>query len=230
MSGDQHAVSRRKSGWLTFAICCAMTLALLFTAPDAMSQAAGQPNAAPENPFSRWFRPPSAEATPATTAPATAQPVQRIRKPRIANARKRTKPVAAIPQPALAEEKPVPQPEQPVAESGWPNAEANVGTGMITPLTVKTVREQLEPEPETVSENELSDIDRAAPPSQAAAVSPAPAATTDGSGAIENEADRAHVFAMGESMKAMMRSSWTEPVLLMLAGALAGLAASRLFV
>ncbi|MGV3635745.1 MAG: hypothetical protein ACO1NY_15460 [Pseudorhodoplanes sp.] len=208
-------------------ICCAVTLALLFTVTDAKSQSAGQATAAPENPFSRWFRLPATAA-----APAAAQPAQRVRKPRIASSRKRTKPVAAVPQPVPEAEQPAPQREEQVADSGWPNAEASVGAAMITPLTVKTVREQLETAPETqlVSENELSDIDRAAPSPKAATVPPAPSASTDGSGAIEKDAEQVHVFAMGDTIKVMMRSTWTEPVLLMLAGALGGLAASRLFV
>jgi hypothetical protein len=218
---------------LTLTICCAVALTLLlFTAPVAMSQAAGQLTPTPDNPFSRWFRLPSTAAAPAATAPATAQPVQRVRKPRITKVRKRSKAVATAPQPEPVAEQPAPQQEERVADSGWPNAEANLGTAMMTPLTIKTVREQLEPEPETllVSENELSEIDRAAQPAQAATAPPAPSASTDGSGAIENELEQAHVFAMGETMKAMMQSAWIEPALLMLAGALAGLAASRLIV
>jgi len=229
MLRDQRAVSHRTSGLPTVssycAVYCAVAIALLFTAPDALSQAAGQATMAPENPFSRWFKPPATAA-----APAPAQPAQRIRKPRIAKSGKRAKPAAAVAQPGPAAEAPVAKPEEPVADSGWPNAEATLGTAMITPLTVKTVREQLEPEPETllVSENELNEIDRAAQPAQLS--SPVPAASTDGSGTVENDADRAQVFAISEGMKAMTQSAWTEPVLLMLAGALAGLAASRLIV
>lgn len=225
MLRDQRAVSHRTSGLPTVAIYCAVAIALLFTAPDALSQAAGQTTPAPENPFNRWFKPPSTAAAPAPT-----QPAQRIRKPRIAKSGKRAKPVAAVAQSVPSAETPIAKPGEPVTESGWPNAEATLGTAMITPLTVKTVREQLEPEPETllVSENELNEIDRAAQPAQL--TSPVRPASTDGSGTVENDANRAQVFAFGESMKAMTQSAWTEPILLMLAGALAGLAASRLFV
>ncbi|MFZ5691923.1 MAG: hypothetical protein ACOY5F_11785 [Pseudomonadota bacterium] len=227
--------ARRVSITLTLTHCCAVAIALLCTAPEALSQAAGQTTTAPESPFSRWFRFPSAAAAPAAAAPgatAAAQPVQRIRKPRIAKARKRARAVATVPQPVPAAEQPAPQPQERVEDSGWPNAEDNAGTAMITPLTVKTVREQLEPEAHTLlaSENEPGAIDRAAQPLPAAMVSPAAPASTDGSGAIENETDRTQVFAMGESMKPIMQSAWTEPVLLMIAGALAGLAASRFFV
>jgi hypothetical protein len=229
MLRDQRVVSHRTSGLPTAAIYCAINcavaIALLFTAPDALSQAAGQTATAPENPFSRWFKPPATAA-----APAPAQPAQRIRKPRIAKSGKRAKPAAAVAQSVPTAETPIAKPEEPVTESGWPNAEATLGTAMITPLTVKTVREQVEPKPESlvVSESDVSDIDRAAQPAQVS--SPVRPASTDGSGTVENETDRAQVFAFGESMKAMTQSAWAEPILLMLAGALAGLAASRLFV
>jgi hypothetical protein len=236
------AVSRRVSR-LTFTICSAIALVVLFAAPQAMSQVVGQTAAEPENIFSRWFRPQTAQ--PAVTAPAAAQPEPRARKPRISKARKRPKPAPPVAEKSAPAEKeavaPVqaPAPEQEkIAESGWPIAAATVGTAMITPLTIKTVREQLEPEPETllVSENELSEIDRAARLAHAEASPQESVATTDGSGAIENDpAEQAHASGMMETIKAMMQAAglqvaWIEPVLLMIAGALAGLAASRAFV
>jgi hypothetical protein len=239
MQRHRRAAARCASGLLTCVLCGFVALALLFSASEAMSQSAGQPAAAPDNgnPFARLFRLPS---TAAPQAAPEAQPVQRVRKPRISKVKKRPKPAAAqqaasaqqrVPPPA--EEPAAPQPVEQVNEPAWPNAEASAGgTTMITPLAVKTVREQLEPEPETptVSENELSDIDRAAEPVLAEKETADSLATTDGSGAIETgAAERPRVLAMGDTMKAMMQSAWAEPVLLMIAGALAGLAASRLF-
>lgn len=230
MPTHRRAISRPFQGLLTCVICCAIAIALLFMASStAMSQAAGQTAAAPDSssPFSRWFR------LPAAAAPVAAQPpTQRIHKPRIAKPRKRTGRVASAALPAPAAERSLPQKQEQVQGSGWPNAEANVGRATITLLTVKTVREQLEPEPATllVAENELSDIDRAAQPAQSAPATPVPLPSTDGSGAIERDADQAHVLARGDTMKSMMQATRLEPVLLMLAGALAGLAASRFFV
>jgi hypothetical protein len=133
--------------------------------------------------------------------------------------------------PVAVEEQPAAQVQEPVAD--WPNAAANVGGAMIAPVTIKTVREQLEPEPEAklVSENEESDIDRAAQPAIAEATPREPAAGTDGRGMIDHEGapEQTRVFAMGETMKAVMQSAWLEPILLMLAGALAALSAARAF-
>ena len=226
----RRVVSRRVSRLLKCTICSAVALAFLFIAPAAMSQGTGQDTAAPDNgnPFSRWFRAPV--AAPAAAPPATAQPAQSIRKPRAAKVRKRTKPVAA--QPAPAEEQPAPQAEKHVATSDWPNAEANLGAAMIAPLTIKTVREMVEPEPQPplVFENELSDLDLAAGPALAETRSLAPVASTDGSGTMENDAtERPSVYAIGETVKAMMQSAWLEPLLLVLAGALAFSAAGRVF-
>jgi hypothetical protein len=124
----------------------------------------------------------------------------------------------------------------PVAEGlaaapSWPHAEDNIGGAMITPLTVKTVREQLEPAPEvvTVSENELSEIDRAAPSAAIEATSARLPASTDGSGRAHNEIEQDRVFAIAQTKATSVRPAWLEPALLMIAGAIAGLAASRLF-
>lgn len=237
------AFSRRISALLTITICSAIALVVLFASPPAMSQVVGQTSAPPDNIFSRWFKPQTAQ--PAVSAPAAAQPEPRVRRPRISKTRKRPKPVAPVAEksapaeqePAAPLQAPAPAQEK-IAESGWPVAAASVGTAMITPLTIKTVREQLEPEPETllVSENELSEIDRAARLAHAEASPQESLASTDGSGAIENDpADQVQVSGMKEAVKTMLEAAglqvaWVEPVLLMIAGALAGLAASRAFV
>jgi hypothetical protein len=215
-------------------IGAAAALTILFGAHDARSQGV-QPQTAPAtasggNLFSRWFGTPAAATQPAAAPASTAQAAPRVRKPRISRTRKRARPVAA--RPAPSEERPA-SPQQQAAERDWPDAAANVGGSITTmPLTIKTVREQLEPAPElpVVDETELTDIDRAADPRLAASVMPEPAPATDGSGAAEHDAaERARVLAMGETMKAMMQSAWLEPLMLVLAGALAGLAASRVF-
>ncbi len=234
VQGHRRAISR----CLARSIYCAAALALLCTASDAVSQTAGQPTQATvENPFSRWFRPLSAAATPA--APATAQPAAPVRKPRIARVRKRAKSDTARSVPAGEQrarhgsvaQPVVPETDAPAADPAWPHAEDNVGRAMITPLTVKTVREQLEPAPEvlTVSENELSEIDRAAPSEAAGTTSTRHSSSTDGSGRLQNEIEQDRVFANAEMKATSMRPAWLEPALLMIAGALAGLAASRLF-
>lgn len=233
MDWQRRMIPRLISGGLTRSICVAVALTVLFAAPDARSHGA-QPRTAPataatDNPFSRWFGRPAATPQAAAAPAAAAQPPQRIRKPRVSKSEKPTKPVAAQPAPA---QEPSDPPQQQVAEPDWPDAAANVGGAMIAPFTIKTVREQVEPEPDIpiVGENEVSDIDRAAAPALAASATPEPAASTDGSGATEkNATEQAHVFAMGETMKAMMQSAWLEPLLLLLAGAIAAFSAARLF-
>ncbi len=254
MPWHRRKFSRRVSAILTCTICCAAALVLLFTAPSAMSQSAppAAAAAAPDNgnPFARLFRLPSSNPPPAAAPAVAAQQPQRVRKPRAAKVRKRSNPVAA--QAAPAETQPAPQPQQvtaapeQVAPSDWPSAASSVGVGAATiaPLMLKTVREQIEPEPETpiVSENELSDVDRAAEPALAQAPTPErPVGTepatatertivTDGIGTVETDpTEQTRVFAMNETLNALMQAAWLEPILLMLAGALAGLAARRMF-
>ena len=242
----RRAISRRGSALLTGSIYGAMVLMVLCAAPDAMSQSAGQSTtiqnttgADDRNPFSRFFRMPTVQ--PAAAAPAETQPQPRVRKPRLSKIRKRSKPVAeksapVVKQPTAPVEAAAPV-RQALAESGWPRAADHVGSAMIAPLTVKSVRQQLEPEPEAllVSENELSEIDRAARLSHAEAATQEPMAATDGSGAIDNDpADQARALGTNESVMATipaawMQTAWLEPVLLMIAGALAGLAAARAF-
>jgi hypothetical protein len=237
----RRAVSRRVSALLTRSIYGAVMLMVLCAAPDAMSQSAGQnsvtANATGQddrNPFSRFFR--MTPAQPAATAPAETQPQPRIRKPRLSKARKRPKPVAVKSAPAarqpIAPSDTAATAHQTAAESGWPPAADHVGGAMISTLTVKSVREQLEPEPESalVSEHDLSDIDRAARLAHAEAATPDPTTATDGSGAMDNDpAEQTRVIAKNEIIKSWMQTAWLEPVLLMIAGALAGLAAARAF-
>lgn len=248
MQGHRRAVSRRISGLLTCTALLAIALTVLFAAPDARAQGVQQ-NAAPvsDNPFSRWFgslttTTPAAAPAPVVTAPAP----QRVRK-RIAKPRKYTRPAVAQTAPARAAHAQVtsaePMQETPAqeqaaavqpqsAEQEWPSAADNLGAPMIVPLTIKTVREMLEPEPQLVSDNEVSDIDRAAEPARASASSRVhlASAVTDGSGMIDSDAtEHSRVFAMGETMKAVLQSGWVEPLLLMFAGAFAGFTAIRVF-
>lgn len=221
--------SPRSISSVRIAIFIPAAIAVLFISPAAKTQDTNAPN--PENVlvmpsragtlFSRW--------TTAPTAEAAARNAKRAQNVRGAKTKMRT-PDADQPAPAASASSAAPAASQASAEPSWPNASANVGGAMIAPLTIKTVREMVQPETPLVFENELSDLDLAAPPALAEARSPAPSATTDGSGAIENDAtEQARVFAMGETMKAVMQSAWLEPVLLMLAGALAALSAVRLF-
>ncbi|MCC6889641.1 MAG: hypothetical protein IT536_14000 [Hyphomicrobiales bacterium] len=164
--------------------------------------------------FRPWMTIPTAAA-----APRSAQHPQRVR----AKTKTRTAPVAA--EAAVSE----PQP----AEPAWPNAAATVGTATLIPITIKTVREMVEPAADNplVFENELSDIDLAARPllTQASAQTSAPV-STDGRATTESEAsEQPRVFAMAETVKTFTQSAWFEPVLLVLAGALAALSAVRLF-
>jgi hypothetical protein len=241
MQRHRRLIPRCVSRLLIGTICSAAALTLLLAAPNAMSQGAGQaaPTASDSgNPFSRWFRMPSAATVPATTAPtaaapATAQPVQRVRKVRTSRSKPRTKPVTARAAPAQEQKAP---PQQPVAEPDWPNAEANVGGPLIVPLTIKTVRQQVEPEPETpiVLENEISDIDRAAQPALAESSEPAapPPASTDGRASAEfagTTGEPPAVFAMSETIKSIVQLAWLEPLLLVFAGVIATISAVRLF-
>lgn len=230
MQRHRRAGARRVSGLLKHALCIAAALTVVCIAHDARSQgvtAQPAPAASSSNPFSGWFGR-SETAAPAAAAPAAQQPTQRARK-RISKSKKQTPPVVAEPAPADDQATEL---QQQAAEPDWPNAAANVGGPLIVPLTVKTVREMIEPEPPVVSENELSDIDRASQPEIAATSAPAPVTppTTDGNGSIDiGEAEQTRVFAMGDTVKAMIQSAWFEPLLLMIAGAFAALTAVRVF-
>jgi hypothetical protein len=162
--------------------------------------------------FSRWM-----------AAPAAAAMQRRERNSqRVGAARRR--PIITPPD---EPDKVVPQAAQP----DWPIAAETVGLAAIVPLTIKTVREIIEPEPDMplVFENELSDIDIAAGPALDDTRSAAPQAMTDGSGAIDHETVEQAGIVLGETVKAMMQSAWLEPLLLVLAGLLAAFTAVRTF-
>jgi hypothetical protein len=232
MQRHRRLVRRCVSRLLTWTICSAATLTLLLAAPNAMSQEAGQTAQTEyDHPFRLWFRMPSATTAPVAVAPATAQPVQRVRKVRTSRSKQRSGPVAA--RAALAEEQKVP-PQHQVAEPDWPNAEANVGGPPIVPLTIRTVREQVEPRPETaiVLETEVSDIDRAAQPAPAASSEPAASLSTDGRASAEfavTTGEPSAVLAMSDTIKSIAQLAWLEPLLLAFAGAIATFSAVRLF-
>lgn len=207
-------------------------MAALLAAPAARTQSAVNPD--PGNAmvmpkftggfFGRFTTTPSAEAAPQT--------VQRPQRVRIAKTRKRTAPVV-IARTTRAEPVAV-QTAEPAGMS-WPHAAGNVGLATIAPLTVKTVREMVEPgpEPALAFENELSEVDLAARPVMVAGASAEPLVpqSTDGRAIAESDAaaEQPRVYAMADAVKAITQSAWLEPMLLVLAGALAALSAMRLF-
>jgi len=163
--------------------------------------------------FSRWVRPPAAEAAPRS--------VYRQHRIRTVKARRPAEPATPLPV------------SRPVA-AAWPNAQDSAGTGKIIPIELKTVREQAEPEAETplVYENELSDLDLAAQP---LAIQPLQAQSeaigeTDGRASADDMDFHGNRFAaFAENVKAMGNASWLEPLLLAMAGAMAAVAAMRIF-
>jgi hypothetical protein len=191
---------------------------ILLGAPPAFPQNEGAGAPEPDNvlqlpslngTFSRWIRPPTAEAAP------------RNSQNQHARAAKAKKPAEA----AAPEPEPAPQPAAPA----WPNAEASAGTGQILPVVVKTVREMTEPEPDTpiVYENELSDLDLAAPP---LAAQPEAVDVTDGR-AIGDDTDFLgnRFAAFAENVKSIGNASWLEALVLAMAGAIAAVTAMRVF-
>jgi hypothetical protein len=221
MHRHQRVVSRPVSFILKSTIAIPLMSAVLFLAPAAGTEEAHAPN--PDNVLvipkgaGGWFG--RAMIPAAEAAPRSAQRPQRGR----AKSRMRAAPVAV----AAA----VSEPQ--IAESAWPDAAATVGMATLIPITVKTVREMVAPSPEAalVFANELSDIDLAArplltqPPPEAST-----SAYTDGHATPDNNvSEPPRVFAMTETMKAFAQSAWLEPVLLVLAGALAAFSALRLF-
>jgi hypothetical protein len=197
------------------------TAVILLGAPPAWTQNEGAGAPEPDNvlqlpslngTFSRWIRPPVAEAAPRNSQNQRARAAK-----------------AKMPAEALAPE-PAPQPVAPA----WPNAEASAGTGTILPVVLKTVREMAEPEPEIslVYENELSDIDIAAKPLAAQPLPGQPEAVdvTDGRAIGDDPdflGDRFAAFA--ENVKAIGNASWLEALVLALAGAIAAVTAMRVF-
>ncbi len=236
MQRHRHHFSRPFSWLLTCTICIPIALTVVLAAPDASAQGLFQQTpAAPSTGaglLSRLF------GTPAAEQPA-AQPPPRVKKVRAAKRKKRPRPVAAQPAPAKQQTAPAQQQSAPSqqesAEAGWPNAAANVGGPMIVPPTIKTVREMIEPEPETpvVVNDELSDIDLAAQP--VAEASPEPEATspvsTDGLAEAEPDASvgETSVLAMSDTIKSIVELPWLEPLLLAFAGMIATFSAVRLF-
>jgi hypothetical protein len=163
-----------------------------------------------------------------------------MRKVRASRSKQRTRPVAARAAPAEEQAAPAAEqkapPQQPAAEPDWPDAQANVGGPLIVPLTIKTVREQMEPGPDVtiVLENEVSDIDRAAQPALAGSSEPAASlpASTDGRASAEfagTTGTPSAVFAMSEAIRSIAQLAWLEPLLLAFAGAIATVSAVRLF-
>ena len=227
MQRHQRPVSRPVAFILKGTIVIPLVIAVLFLAPAARTEGAQTPNPGnvlviPNN-ASGFFRPWTTIPTATPTATAAApRPAQRPQRVRVAKTKVRVIPVAA--EAAVSE----PQP----AEPAWPNAAETVGTGSLTPITVKTVREMIEPAPDTnvVFENELSDIDLAAQPLLTATSDQTSAPVTDGRATAETDvSELPRVFAMTETMKTFTQSAWLEPVLLVLAGALAAVSALRLF-
>jgi hypothetical protein len=190
--------------------------AILLGAPPAWTQNEGPsvpnpgnvlPSSVFSDYFARWTRPQTAEAAPRNTQ------TQRIR------AVKAKKPVEPVAQAEPA----------PAAAPAWPNAEASVGLAGIVPVELKTVRQMAEPESETplVLENELSDLDIAARPMP---IRTEVIAATDGRGTAEEPDFQGSRFvAFVENVRAIGGTSWFEPVLLALAGAMAAVTAMRVF-
>lgn len=220
MQGHQRPVSRPVAFILKSTIAIPLAVAVLFLAPAAGTEETHGPN--PDNVlvipksasggFGTWI------SSRAAAAPRSSHRTQRAR----TKTRIRTAPVAAAA--AISE----PQ----TAEPSWPNAAATVGAATLIPITVKTVREMVEPAPDAtlVFENELSDIDLAARPVLSATPASSAAVSTDGRAMPESDvAEQPRVFAMAETMKTFTQSAWIEPVLLVLAGALAAFSAIRLF-
>ena len=163
--------------------------------------------------FSRYMRPQIAEAAPRTT-----QRPQRVRSVR---ARHPAEVAAPLPAP------------RPVAPA-WPNAQDSAGTGKIIPVELKTVRELAEPEaePSLVHENELSDLDMAAQPLSAQPLLAQSEAITGTDGRATSDDMDFHgnrFAAFAENVRAMGNATWLEPLLLALAGAIAAVAALRIF-
>lgn len=198
--------------------------AVVFIAPPAWPQNEGTAAPNPENALNpsvvsnfmaRFSRPQVAQAAPRTTQKHT---------PRMRASRARTPVAAQAPEPATPE----PQPQQ-QAQPEWPNAQDNVGVAGLVPIEIKTVREMILSEPETplVQENDLSDLDLAARPvSRLDAMFDG----TDGRANTDDTEPRGNrIAAFAENFKAIGGASWLEPVLLVLAGAIAAVTAMRVF-
>lgn len=199
------------------------TAAILLGAPPAWTQNEGASTPNPENALTaspvasfltRFSRPPTAEAAPRTS-----------QKHRVRASRPKPPVVAQVPEavaPAAEAAPPEPQP------ADWPVAHENLGAAGIVPVEIRTVREVVEAQAETapVAEDELSDLDLSARPiSRLADKIP----DTDGRGTDEAERRDSRFAAFAENLQAAGAISWIEPLLLMLAGAVAALTAMRVF-
>lgn len=198
-----------------------LAAAILLIAPPAFPQHENSAAPNPENVLNpstiqgflaRFSRPQTAQAAPP-------RPHRHI----VRSTRKKSSPppvVSAQAEPDIA---------TPEATPDWPNAQDNLGINGIVPVVIKTVRELAEADAETsvVRESDLSDLDiAAAPPNRLANAIP----ETDGSATqLELEPQASRVFAFAENLKITGAYSWLEPILLMLAGAVAAFSAKRIF-
>jgi hypothetical protein len=197
--------------------CIAIAGAICFGTAPAWTQNEGATLPNRDNAFTRSGL--SAKASRPTTsriahaAPRRDRHAARPRSPR--------NPVAAIaPQPVA------PELVEP-AQTAWPNAQDNVGAAGLIPVVVKTVREMVQPPPENeaVHANELSEIDLGAGP----ILRSERIAATDGRASVDEEPRIARLASFADTMKTIGSASWLEPLLLLIAGAMAAAAAMRVF-
>ena len=213
---DPRETGRRARG-----ISMLLAAMILLIAPPAFPQHENSAAPNPENVlnpstvqgfFARFSRPQTAEAAPR-------RPHRHI----VRSARSKSSPPPVVSAQAETE---ISVPE---AAPQWPNAQDSLGVNGIVPVVIKTVREMAEAtaEASVVRESDLSDLDIvAAPPNRLEnAVS-----ETDGS-ATEREVEprTSRVIALAEHLKIAGALPWFEPILLMLAGAVAALSAKRMF-
>jgi len=211
------------------------TAAILFIAAPAWPQADGSGTPNPENTLNpsvvsnflaRFSRPQVAQAAPRTSqAPRTGQKhTPRMRVSRAKASVAVAEPVSSEPPP----HEPPPQPQE-QAQSEWPNAQDSVGMAGLVPVEIRTVREMVRTEPEAplVQEHELSDLDLVARPiSRLDGMFDG----TDGRANPDDSETRGNrIAAFAENLKAIGSASWLEPILLVLAGAIAAVSAMRVF-
>jgi len=208
------------------AIRIVASAAFLLAAVPGMTQTEGPEVPNPENIFSR---PTMAEGflravQPQSSAEAAPRAETKRQRMRNSSRAKVSRPDAISAQSTSTE-----QQQHGDTSRAWPNAEASAGTGEIVPVVLKTVREILElnSEAEVVHANELSDIDLAAGPPAL----PIALAATDGSASrdAEEPAQANRFSAVMENVHGITHARWFEPVLLMMAGAIAAVSAMRLF-
>ncbi len=161
--------------------------------------------------MARFSRPQIAQAAPRATRPQV--PRARVSRP---------KQPAALPQAAAPAEEP------PTSRPSWPIAQESVGAAGLVPVEIRTVREMVGSETETslVLENELSDLDISARPISRL---DEPISSTDGRASAEEQRSGNRIAAFAENLKAIGAAAWLEPILLVLAGAIAAVSAMRVF-